>query len=253
METAAALALLLEDPGRSALFCDYDGTLAPIVDDPDAALPLPGISDCLRRVARRLGLVAVVSGRPLEWLRRHLGDADDVEYAGQYGLERMHAGTVVEVPDGARWRAAIERAAAAAEAELPPAVLVERKSLSLTLHARTAPEQEGTIQRWAEARAAGDGLAVHRARRSVELRPPLALDKGTVVSELGRGYDVVCFIGDDRGDLAAFDALRRLADDGARAVAIAVTSDESPPELLEAADVLVEGPAQVADFLRRLA
>jgi trehalose 6-phosphate phosphatase len=253
MEMAVALALLLEDPARTALFCDYDGTLAPIVDDPEAALPLPGISDVLRSVARRFGLVAVVSGRPLAWLRRQLGDPDGVDYAGQYGLERMHKGTVTEVPDAARWRQAIENAAEAAEAELPPAVLVERKSLSLTLHARTAPEHDETIQRWAEARAARDGLSVHQARRSVELRPPVALDKGTVVAELGRGYDVVCFVGDDRGDLAAFDALSRLADGGARTVAVAVASDESPDELLRAADLVLDGPARVFDLLRRLA
>ena len=61
-----ALLPLTERPERAALFCDFDGTLAPIVADPADARPLPGATDVLGVLAGRYRLVAVVSGRPAE-------------------------------------------------------------------------------------------------------------------------------------------------------------------------------------------
>jgi trehalose 6-phosphate phosphatase len=252
MDTAWAVAQLVDHPQRAALFTDYDGTLAPIVSDPQAAVPLPGAAEALGRAARRLGLVAVVSGRPVAWLRRQLGDAGGVLFAGLYGLERTRDSEIVEAPGAGRWRDVIEQVAAAADRDVPPGVLVERKGLALTLHVRTAPVRQRWIEEWAEAQAARSGLAVHPGRRSVELRPPISIDKGTVVAELARGHEAACFIGDDRGDLAAFEALARLAATGMRTVAVAVASDESPRELLDAADVVLDGPPEVLDLLHRL-
>ena len=252
MDTASAVALLVDHPERAALFTDYDGTLAPIVDDPQAAVPLPGAGEALGRAARRLGLVAVVSGRPVAWLRQQLGEAGGALLAGLYGLERTRDGEIVEVPGAGRWRDVIEQVAAAADRDMPPGALVERKGLALTLHARTAPARQRWIEEWAEAQAGRSGLAVHPGRRSVELRPPISIDKGTVVAELARGYGAACFIGDDRGDLAAFEALAGLAAAGVRTVAVAVASDESPRELLEAADLVLHGPPEVLALLHRL-
>jgi trehalose 6-phosphate phosphatase len=252
VDIVPVLAPLLDEASDTALFCDYDGTLAPIVEDPDQAVPLPGAAAALAQVARRLGRVAVISGRPVAWLQRQLADAVGVELAGLYGLERLRHGTIVEAAEAGRWRQAIEAVAVAAAAELPGAVRVERKGLAVTLHARTTPEYEDTIVVWADTQAGRTGLAAHRGRRSVELRPPVPVDKGTVVAELGRGYGAVCFIGDDRGDLAAFDALARLAGAGARTVRVAVASDEAPEELLATADLVVDGPSGVLDLLHQL-
>jgi trehalose 6-phosphate phosphatase len=87
---------------------------------------------------------------------------------------------------------------------------------------------------------------------SYELRPPVDIDKGTVLGQLLRDLDAGCFIGDDRGDLLAFDALDRFAADGGTAVRVAVRSPEAPPELIERADELVDGPAAVVARLRAL-
>jgi trehalose 6-phosphate phosphatase len=91
-----------------------------------------------------------------------------------------------------------------------------------------------------------------------ELRPPLPVDKGTAVTALltdAPAIERASFAGDDHGDLAAFAALGRLRDDGAlRAVTrIAVRSSEAPLELLDAADVVVDGPDGLAALLRALA
>src|SRR5438445_13087359 len=120
MDTASAVALLVDHPERAALFTDYDGTLAPIVDDPQAAVPLPGAGEALGRAARRLGLVAVVSGRPVAWLGQQLGHAGGALLAGLYRLERTRDGEIVEVPRAGPGREVVEHVAPTADGELPP-------------------------------------------------------------------------------------------------------------------------------------
>ncbi len=98
------------------------------------------------------------------------------------------------------------------------------------------------------------GLELHPARMAVELRPPVPMDKGTVVEELCDGLAAAGFGGDDAGDLAAFAALERLAGSArlGHAVRIGVSSAEGPPELLTRADVVVDGPAGLAELLADL-
>jgi trehalose 6-phosphate phosphatase len=252
MDVDQAVAPFRERPQDAAVFTDYDGTVAPIVADPDAAVPLPSAAAVLSRVAERMGLLVVVSGRPVAWLARQLGQVPRIVLVGLYGLERLEGGEVIEAPEAGLWRPVVEEAAAAAEAAAPPGVLVERKGLSVALHVRTAPRHEGWMDLWSSDQAERTGLVAHAGRRSVELRPPLAIDKGTVVASLAAGYRAVCFIGDDLGDVAAFDALRRLGATGVHTVAAAVASDEAPPELLGRADLVVDGPPGVLDLLARL-
>jgi trehalose 6-phosphate phosphatase len=90
------------------------------------------------------------------------------------------------------------------------------------------------------------------AKMSVELHPPIQADKGTALEALVDGLGAVCFVGDDLGDLPAFDALDRLAARGVHAVRVGVDSDEVPARLLERADVVLDGPAGVVAFLRSL-
>ena len=250
---AALLEPFARRPERAAVVTDFDGTLAPIVEDPAAARPLAGVRDLLRRLAARFARVGVVSGRPAAFLLDHLG-VDGLTLRGIYGLESVDGhGRVVANADAAAWASVVATVADRGRVDAPPGVMVEPKGLSVTLHYRGAPNAEDDARAWAEAEAARSGLVVHAARRSYELRPPLSLDKGTVVEEWGTGLDAVCFAGDDVGDLAAFDALDRLAARGACALRIGVRSPEAPRELLARADVVVDGPEGAVALLERLA
>lgn len=235
------------------MFTDFDGTLAPIVTDPAAAGPLPGTPATLARLAARFARVAVISGRPVAYLLEQLPGAGQVILSGLYGLERARAGTVEQVAEAAAWRDVVARVAEAAEAEAPSGVGVERKGLAVTLHVRTVPEHAGWVSQWAAEQASRTGLVAHPGKMSVELRPPVEADKGTVVTELAAGLDAVCFLGDDRGDLPAFAALASLAAAGVHTLAVAVASDEAPTEVLEAADVVVAGPEEALSLLDGLA
>lgn len=253
----------LTEPGTAGVFTDFDGTLAPIVDDPDAARPLPEAVDVLHRLAARYRTVAVVSGRPAAFLVTHLRLAGPRDGGGDgggrllgiglYGLEQADGEGVWVDPRVATWRSVVDGVAGRADREAPDGVLVERKGLSLALHFRTAPGASAWAARWAAEQAERTGLVRHGARMSEELRPPLAIDKGTVVADLGAGLRAACFVGDDRGDLPAFAALDALAGDrGVVALKVAVHSVEAPAELLAAADVVVDGPGGAVDLLSRL-
>ena len=248
------LGVMVEDAATAALFLDFDGTLAPIVDDPAAARVHPVAHAALVRLVPLLGTVAVVSGRPAAFLVDALG-IEHLVYAGTYGLERVVDGQVVVDPRVAPWLDAVARAADDAETALP-GLLVERKGrVAVTIHWRSHPERGPEAAAWAEAAAARLGLeAPLRGRMAVELRPPVPVDKGTTVVDLARDATTAAFAGDDAGDLPAFASLRALAGTGAlrHAVTIGVASDEGPPEVRDA-DVVVEGPRGLADLLDALA
>jgi len=247
------LAPFRDNPDETGVFTDFDGTLASIVDDPAAAVPLPGVVDALAALAGRYGRVGVISGRPASFLKAHLGGRG-VFLSGLYGLEFVEGGgdRVQAIEEAAPWREIVEEVAAAGDAGLPAGISVERKGLCLTLHYRRDPSLEQESRAWVEARAEETGLVVHPARMSFELRPPLERDKGTVLAEAAEGRRQVCFLGDDRGDLTAFDTLDRMAAQGATVLRIGVDSEEAPAELLERADIVVEGPEGSLSFLRGL-
>jgi trehalose 6-phosphate phosphatase len=248
-------------PGRrAAVAVDYDGAIAPVVPDPAHAVALPAALDALAGLVERVTLVAIVSGRTIDFLRAHVTCGGAV-LVGQYGLERLVDGEVV-VDERALAFVDAVRAAADAATRTWPDLLVERKGeVALTVHWRRAPNAAPDPAALA-ALAHEHGLKLQPARMAAELRPPVPTDKGTAFETLldgGFGWDAAAFVGDDAADLAAFDALDRMQ----RATAagprplhtarVAVRSSEIPAELLRRADVVVDGPPGVADVLSRLA
>ena len=237
------------------MFLDFDGTLAAIVDDPAAARPHEDAVEILTALARRWGKVAVVSGRPAAYLAQHLSSAAGADLLGLYGIERAAAGSaeVTTHPDAERWRGPVASAAAEAEQVLPAGTSVERKGLTVTLHYRSAPAARAEVEREAAALAERHGLDQHDGKMSVELRPPVRVDKGTVVADLAAGLTAVAFAGDDLGDLPAFSWLERLRSSGVTTLSIASGGSETPAAVTDAADLTVEGPEGILEVLRRLA
>ena len=243
------------DPSTTALFLDFDGTLAPIVPDPASARAIDGAVELLDRLAARFARVAVVSGRPRAFLERHVGPT--VDLSGLYGLETRVAGVAHDHAEAVRWRDVVaEVAASGADRDgpgLPAGVRIESKGLSLTVHYREVPEAEPEVIAWAVAIGRSSGLEVRPAKRSVELHPPVAVDKGTSVLALSEGCRTVAYLGDDIGDLPAFDALDQLAARGVTTCKVAVASEELPEAIAGAADLVLDGPEAVLAALSPLA
>jgi trehalose 6-phosphate phosphatase len=258
-----ALAPLLADPGRAAVLLDIDGTLAPIVRHADdAQVPEPTRLPLIA-IAKRYGLVGCISGRRAATARR-IVSLGSITYVGNHGAEILRGGqTKAEVdPEVAEWARRVRRFG---EEQLRGdelhrlRVRGEDKDVIFGFHWRGAPDEdaaEAAVRALAQ-RAEAAGFATHFGRKILEVRPPVELHKGKGVDRLleDADVDVALFAGDDRTDIDAFDALRAAVADGRlrQAVCVGVRSDETPPELEEAADVLVEGPLGVRSALEVLA
>lgn len=259
---AELLAPLRAEPGASAVLCDIDGTLAPIVSDPEDARVPEETRSVLGELAQRYGLVACVTGRPALEARWMVG-IEEIAYSGNHGFELLPPGAEdpeldPAVADGAR-RARDFVLDLDAEDVSAAQLRLENKGPIQALHWREAVDQEvareaaDRIARQAEAA----GLVPHWGRKVLELRPVANIDKGTAVERLlGEGsVERALFGGDDRGDLDAFAALREMANAGRlrAAACVGVASHEAPPELTERADVVVDGPDGFLEVLRALA
>ncbi|HEV7862699.1 MAG TPA: trehalose-phosphatase [Acidimicrobiia bacterium] len=253
-DLVARLAPFAQQPARSVVVLDFDGSLAPIVDDPPSAAPLPGAVAVLGRLVRRAGRVAVVSGRPVEFLRAMV-PVDGLMLFGQYGVERLDGTTVVTDPRARSWSKAVEAAAAEAGAALPGLFVEHKGAVAVALHWRRAPHLGAAALDLGHRLATTHGLRLERGRLALELRAPVDVDKGTTTAALAAGAHAALVAGDDRGDLAAFAALARLVDEGrvAHALRVAVRSPESPGELLRRADHTVDGPAGLVALLGAVA
>jgi trehalose 6-phosphate phosphatase len=250
----AMLDALTDDPMRSALLLDYDGSLAPIVLMPQDAVPLPGTAEVLGDIAPYLGVVAIVSGRPVDFLAEHI-PASIVQLYGQYGLERIeHGRRVVDT----RALPYVDAVATAADevAERWPQIYVERKGeIAVAFHWRAAGDVDGSVVDEIEAIGRRLGLSVGDSKMAREFRPPVAIDKGSVVRELVDGMATAVFVGDDAGDVPAFAALQDLSAKAQveRTFRVAVSSSETPGDLVANADVVVDGPRGLRRFLNALA
>ena len=237
------------------MFVDFDGTLSPIVDDPAAARPHQRAVSALRRLAGRWGTVAVVSGRPAAFLAEQLAGAGPTRFLGLYGMEAAtgDSGRISTDPEAEGWRSAVAAAADEAAARSGPGVAIERKGLTVTVHFRAAPEQAQAVTVLAHRVAQAHGLVAQPGKMSVELRPPVGGDKATVVTGLASGLTAVAFAGDDLADLPAFHALAAMRSAGVTALSVASAGAETPAEVLAAADIVVDGPAGVVEWMEDLA
>jgi trehalose 6-phosphate phosphatase len=249
------LAPLVVDPRRAGVVSDFDGTLAPIVDDPTRARALPAAVDALRDLVDVVALVAIVSGRPIDFLRSQI-PVDGVTLVGQYGLERVVDGAPRVDPRAATFVDAVAAAATEAEARFPRLVTERKGQVAFTLHWRTTPDAAPAPDALRDL-ARAYGLSLTPGRMAAELRVPVPVDKGVALQGLldGSTLRACLFAGDDHGDRPAFAALadQQRRDPGFVGLAVAVRSAESPPPLLDAADLVVEGPAGLAALLADLA
>jgi trehalose 6-phosphate phosphatase len=230
------------------LFLDFDGTLAEIVARPELARAVGGATEVLASLVRRAGLVAVISGRPADQIGRLLPVRGVVVF-GLYGLE----GSPADVETVRTARPDVEAAAAAVDG-----AWVEDKGLSLAVHYRRSSDAEAAARALGpplERTALRHGLLLLPGKMVIELAPRATPGKGAVILReiRARGLTACLYAGDDRADLGAFAALDELRDEGVRTVKVAVRSAEAPPSLLDAADVLLDGPRDLVAALRSLA
>lgn len=244
---------------RTAFCLDYDGTISPIVPDPEEARPLDGMVELLGGLARRAAAVALISGRPAAFLAAS-AKAPGVRYYGLYGLEEVRDGELVTDPEVLAARPAVRAALEEVRAEesvRESGAYIEDKGNAIGIHLRRVADP----QRWsaqvaatAERLAGRHGLEVQPGRLVWELRPAVHRDKGDAVRKvLAESKPAALLVaGDDLGDLPAFAAAAAAGADGLEVLRVAVRSAETPPALLAQSDLTVDGPTGLFVFLEGL-
>lgn len=260
-------AALVHEGEHLLVALDFDGTLSPIVEDPEIAVIHAEAPDVLVGLSAQVRAIAVLTGRPARQVLA-LGGLDDVGDAigeagrelvilGQYGNERWtsNARRVISPKPPAGLASLISdlprllRGVDAADA------WVEEKGLAVAVHTRRTVDPRGAFDRLlpvlTEA-ARARNLTIEPGRLVIEVRAA-GMDKGVALRQLVEQYDAraVVFVGDDLGDVPAFEAVGELRDKGMPALLVCSGSDEEST-LRDLADVVVAGPDGVMAFLRAL-
>ncbi|GAB2569452.1 trehalose-phosphatase [Kribbella endophytica] len=253
---------IVADPAGAVIASDFDGTLSPLVEDPSRSRAADGALDALARLARSVGQIAIVTGRPalvateLSGVTGHAG-LGELVVLGHYGLERWEAATGAVTSDPVPAGVAVAREqlpSVLAAAGLPDA-FVEDKESSLAVHTRRLADPAGALEVLRQpltTLAESVELRLEPGNLVLELRPP-GIDKGVAIRRLieSTGARSFLYAGDDLGDLAAFRALGELRADGLFAVLVAARSSGAA-ELVDAADIVVDDPAGVVTVLTAL-
>ncbi|MDQ3932518.1 MAG: trehalose-phosphatase [Actinomycetota bacterium] len=238
--------------GREAVvFIDYDGTLTPIVENPeDATLP-EKTRDLLERL-REPCRVVIISGRDLEDVRQMVG-IDGLAYAGSHGFDILAS-------DGSRHAYGEEYLPALDEAEEQlgprladiPGARLERKRFAIACHFRQCDDDDVVdVEEAVEDVAAEQTrLRMTGGKRIIELRPDLDWDKGRALmwflETLGLDRDdvVPLYVGDDVTDEDAFEAIRE------RGIAVVVQGEDD--ERATSAHYSLAHTDEVRRFLEQL-
>ena len=246
---------------------DFDGTLAPIVDDPESAHIHPDAGEVLVALAEQVRAVAVITGRPARQVL-DLGGLEEVGTAvgergrelfvlGQYGNERWTStDRRVISPKPPRGLATFTsglprllRRADAADA------WIEEKGLAVAVHTRRLEDPQAAYDRLLpllEESAHGFDLDLEPGRSVIEVRAH-GMHKGAAVHRLVEevGAKATAFFGDDLGDVEAFRAVEELRRQGRPGLLVCSASEEENA-LADLADVVVAGPDGVLDLVRQL-
>jgi len=236
--------------GRAAVFLDYDGTLTPIVSQPEDAWLSDSMRQTLRELAARAPVVAILSGRDLNDVRRRV-NIDAIVYAGSHGFD-------IAGPRGLRRQMATEFLPNLDEAEIElhraldeiPGAKVERKLFSVAAHYRNVKENDlSRVQRVVNAVATEHHeLRKVEGKKVYELLPDIDWDKGKAVIWLLEMFGLEggtlrpIYIGDDRTDEDAFRALKQ--------VGVGIVVSEKSQDT--AASYSLKDPTDVEPFLRAL-
>lgn len=249
--------------GRLAVFSDIDGTISPIAAQPDEAYVIPDAITALSRLAATGLTVVLVTGRAAADARAMIG-LDELSYAGNHGFEILIQDRHVVLPEveaaaDAIGAAMVEVQKLVTEVDLD-GILFEDKRYTGSIHYRLAPDHDAARARLLPILTAvveDRGLRLTEGRLVFEIRPSIPMNKGVFVTGFLTAdvHATAVFLGDDLTDVDGFAALHDATVTGLvrAALSVGVTAAESPREVIDAADVVINGPNQLAEALRLFA
>jgi len=239
------------------LFSDIDGTLSPIVERPEDARITPRCRELLVDLIRIGVRVALITGRELD-VARSMADLDGVAYAASHGLDFWVGGSIEMRVSVSEYPALVDRMLKEIGDLTELGITVERKGVGVAFHYRRAPDEAAALAGIERAIGSTESARhFHRieGRMVIELRPDVEASKGTAARHLAHrlGVKSIVCLGDDLTDVDMFQSVAALQEQGLEARSVAVISQEIHPDVLAAADYMVEGVEGVEWLLAELA
>jgi trehalose 6-phosphate phosphatase len=236
---------------KPAIFLDYDGTLTPIVPNPEDAV----LTDEMRQVLLELShrcFLAIVSGRDRKDVKG-LVNLDDLVYSGSHGFDTTGPDLNMQHEGGKRLLPDFDEAERLLEKELAgiPGARVDRKLFAIAVHYRHVADNEvaDVLNIVDNVLASFRGFIKSGGKKIVELKPDIDWDKGKAVGwlleKLGlkNSHIVPVYIGDDHTDEDAFRILKEIEGIG---ILVGDHGEDS------AADFRLFHPSEVKEFLKEL-
>jgi trehalose-phosphatase len=236
-----------EAPALS-LFLDFDGTLTPLIDDPNQVQLCPAVKQALEAIVKQPDvIVGIISGRELSDLKHRVG-IRGVYYSGNHGLEISGPDRAFVEPSAVEHVENLKQLTAnlAEKLHVVPGAFVENKGYTAAVHFRCVPEaQWENVRRVVHATLANSNHPFQLAagNRVFDIRPRIHWSKADAVKWIRRQTapnSLPMYLGDDTTDEDAFAALS----DGVT-IKIGAASQSH-------AQYLIEGPEQVLEFLNWL-
>lgn len=208
------------------IFCDYDGTLAPIAETPDGANISKKTKELLKNLSEISGCkIVIISGRTVKDLKNKIR-LKNIIYAGNHGLEINGCGFRFKASVSKKYKSVLRTIKNDLVNGLSNinGVLLEDKGISLSVHYRMVNERDipsvkTTINNAVLSYEENEEIKVKQGKRVFEIMPPIEWDKGKAVllvlkkqqSLLKKKYVFPIYFGDDSTDEDAFDVLRNKA------------------------------------------
>jgi trehalose-phosphatase len=239
----------VQDAANLALFLDFDGTLTPLIDDPDQVRLSPAVRQCLYGLSQRPDtVVAIVSGRELSDLQRRVA-IPGIYCAGNHGLEISGPQRAFVEPTAVEHVGNLRRLTKCLSERLHtiPGARVENKGYTAAVHFRCVPESRtADLRRVVHATLANADhpFQLTTGNQVFDIRPRVHWTKGDAVTWIRKQTvpsALPIYLGDDTTDEDAFAKL-------VEGVTIKVG-----PGPQSRAQYFIEGPEQVLEFLEWLA
>jgi len=205
------------------LFIDYDGTLTPIVEHPDKAVISEDMRNILRDLSTKPGWsIGIISGRALKDIKRMVS-LEGIIYVGNHGLEIEGPKIKFESQISSRLFSIIRNLKEELTHKLSKikGIFVEDKNVTLSVHYRLASRSgyllvKKIIEEIIQPFLARNKIKVSYGKKVIEIKPPVAWNKGRVVAWLlarqsfilGDHPIMPIYLGDDVTDEDAFGMLK---------------------------------------------
>ena len=244
---------------KTVIVTDVDGTISQIAPTPSEAVLSPTMKDVILRLSKKFQMVAVVSGRPVEDVKRMIG-IEGLLYVGNHGMEYMKNGRIHVEEETKRYIQRINEAACKIKNEEScnaEGVLLEDKGLCFSIHYRLCKDPNArkillnTLKDMEELK----GLQIKEGRKVIEIRPPTGYDKGKILERIIHENNIkkLLYMGDDVTDSDAFRKLNELKNHGkVDAESIIIISGEIPSKIKEEASYFLESVDDVQRFFEWL-